>query len=136
MSERKLESEQQPSLYQRLTSYFGSSNNSPNKKPNQLKENAPELDESPMPAKAESEVTKTRLLLRADQVVAMTDGVIIHQHEGLSEPTPRREEEKKEKAEVYNQFFSSSFLRNCFLCWDHVSSDVLVYFVSEIATLN
>ena len=101
MSERKLEPEQQPSLYQRLTSYFGSSNNSPNKKPTQLKENVLELDESSMPAKVKSEVTKTRLLLRADQVIALTDGVI-HQQEGLSEPIPRMEEEKKKKAEVYN----------------------------------
>ena len=96
------EPDQHPSLYQRLTSYlgtFGSSNTPPTDMPNQVKKNATEVDESSMPTKAESEITKTRLLLRADQVIAMTDGVI-HQQEGVSEPIPRMEEGKKEKSEV------------------------------------
>ena len=102
MSDRKLEPDLHPSLFQRLTSYFGSSGSSntpPTDMPNQLKKNATEVKESSVPTKAESEVAKTRLLLRADQVTAMTDG-LIHQKQEVFEPISKMEEEKKTKSEV------------------------------------
>ena len=104
MSEKKnnpdqsAQDQQHLNMFQRLLVYvgsFGSSSTPPASEPKQNEESANNLDESSLPSKSDTEITKTRLLVRADQVIALTDGVIYQQDE-VSEPI----EAEKEKAEV------------------------------------
>ena len=72
--------QQHPNMFGRLLAYVGSFGSSstppasePMPKPNETSAN--NLDESSLPTKSDTEITKTRLLMRADQVIALTDGV-------------------------------------------------------------